>query len=185
MADMRIDYGKLVDEAMHVIVYRVLQLVEKSGLPGDHHFFISFITQHPGVKISKQLLSRYPREMTIVLQYQFQNLHVSREGFSVSLSFSGNKEEIYVPFAAITTFADPSEQFGLQFQEVMYQYGDVEIDVMEDDANKKRIDKKNNHQGENNTSSANTKKASSAPASVKKVEDNISNVVSLDEFRKR
>jgi len=136
------------------------------------------------VKISKQLLSRYPREMTIVLQYQFQNLHVSREGFSVTLSFSGNKEEIYVPFAAITTFADPSEQFGLQFQEVMYQYGDVEIDVSEEDANKKRTEK-NSQQSENNAASVSGKKPSLPTASAKKAEDNVSNVVSLDEFRKR
>jgi hypothetical protein len=112
-----IDYGRLVDEAMHVIVRNVLKKVSVVGLPGNHHFFISFLTKHPGVRISQSLANKYPSEMTIVLQYQFYELKVDNNGFSVVLSFNGVKEEIYVPMMSITTFADPSVQFGLQFRE--------------------------------------------------------------------
>jgi len=135
-----IDYGKLVDEAMHIIVRRVLKDVEKNGLPGNHHFFISFLTKFPNVKLSKNLSNKYPKEMTIVLQYQFQNLSVEEEGFSVVLSFNGTKETIYIPYKAITTFADPSVQFGLQFREMDYTYDDsneelnIEIDERSEDS---------------------------------------------------
>lgn len=113
----QINYGKLVDEAMHDIVYKVLKKIEADGLPRDHHFFISFITKHPDVKISEALSNKYPHEMTIVLQYQFHNLSVDKKGFQVTLSFTGSQETIYIPLIAITTFADPSVQFGLQFRE--------------------------------------------------------------------
>lgn len=159
-----IDYGKLVDEAMHIIVQRVLKVVKENGLPGNHHFFISFITKYPGVKISDALVSKYPREMTIVLQYQFQDLMVTDEGFSVTLSFGGVKEPIYIPFASITTFADPSVQFGLQFREVDYHYTD-EVDVeIEEDVEDTPKDPKSEV-----SKSAKKKKGS--------------NVVSLDKFR--
>lgn len=131
MSKDNIDYGKLVDEAMHVIVCRVLKKVQKEGLPGNHHFFISFLTKHPGVKLSKALSEKYPREMTIVLQYQYQDLTVDNKGFSVALSFSGVKESIYIPFSAVTTFADPSVQFGLQFRgvEMMEEINFDELDL--------------------------------------------------------
>jgi len=135
MVTDNIDYGKLVDEAMHVIVCRVLKNIQKDGLPGNHHFFISFLTKHPGVKISKALNEKYPREMTIVLQYQYQDLTVESKGFSVTLSFAGVKEPIYIPFSAITTFADPSVQFGLQFRgvesmdDISFDELDLEIDL--------------------------------------------------------
>lgn len=159
-----IDYGKLVDDAMHIIVCKVMKIVEKKGLPGSHHFFISFITRFPGVKLSKALLNKYPREMTIVLQYQFQDLKVDEKGFAVTLSFGGNKENIYIPFSAITTFADPSVQFGLQFRESDYSYQD-EIEFDEDDL-------------EFGDKPSKSKKKKSS----KKEE---SNVVSLDHFRKK
>lgn len=157
-----IDYGKLVDEAMHIIVSKVLKIVQEKGLPGNHHFFISFVTKFPGVKISKALMNKYPREMTIVLQYQYQDLAVDSKGFTVSLSFNGVKEKIYVPFTAITTFADPSVQFGLQFREVGYTYPeseelDLEVELDEDKPKKK---------GEKKSKSGDT------------------NVVSLEQFRK-
>lgn len=162
MAYDMIDYGKLVDEAMHIIVYKVLKIIQEKGLPGNHHFFISFITKYPGVKLSKSLLNRYPREMTIVLQYQFQDLAVDQKGFTVTLSFNGIKEKIYIPFAAITTFADPSVQFGLQFREADYEYQD-EINVeIEDD-----------------------KKSTKTKNSENKDDAKVNNVVSLDQFRKK
>lgn len=117
-----IDYGRLVDEAMHVIVFKVLKRVEEEGLPGDHHFFISFLTKHKGVKISSQLAYKYPNEMTVVLQHQYQDLKVDAKGFGITLSFNGRKDNLYIPYCAVTSFADPSVQFGLQFREIEYDY---------------------------------------------------------------
>ena len=122
-----IDYSRLVDEAMHVIVFKVLKRVEEEGLPGDHHFFISFLTKHSGVKISSQLAYKYPNEMTIVLQHQYQDLKVDAKGFGITLSFNGRKDNLYIPYCAVTSFADPSVQFGLQFREIEYD-SDLEME---------------------------------------------------------
>jgi hypothetical protein len=126
MKNNAVDYSRLVDEAMHIIVFKVLKMVEKNGLPGLHHFFISFITNHKAVKLSTALRAKYPREMTIVLQHQYEELRVDAKGFAITLSFGGAKEQVYVPYAAITTFADPSVQFGLQFREVEYDFEELE-----------------------------------------------------------
>ena len=173
MIDATIDYGKLVDEAMHVIVFKALKYIEKEGLPGEHHFFISFSTQHPRVQLSKALLEKYQREMTIVLQYQFQNLKVEKLGFSVTLSFSGTKENIYVPFSAITTFADPSVQFGLQFREADFDNEEINLDLIDgilesvvEDGSKKPLQHK-------------------SKAGKKSSENKADNVISLDTFRKK
>jgi uncharacterized protein len=95
-----------------------LNKVVQGGLPGDHHFYITFLTKHPGVEIPDYLHKQYPEEMTIVLQYQFFGLTVDDKGFSVMLSFNNVRERLAVPFAAITTFADPSVNFALQFQTI-------------------------------------------------------------------
>ncbi|WP_409561046.1 SspB family protein [Hyphomicrobium sp. MC8b] len=112
-----IDYGKLQQEAMRGVVRAVLQRVVKTGLPGDHHFYISFLTQAPGVILSKRLKEKYPTEMTIVLQHRFWDLIVSDERFEVKLTFDGIPERLVVPFAAIKVFIDPSVRYGLQFDE--------------------------------------------------------------------
>ena len=169
MSDI-IDYGKLVDEAMHIIVLKVLKIIQEKGLPGNHHFFISFVTKHPGVKLSQTLTNKYPKEMTIVLQYQFQDLIVESQGFSVVLSFNGVKEKIYIPFTAITTFADPSVQFGLQFREVDYEYEDEDM-IVEFEDDEHPIAKP-----------AETTKGKGKKGGKKKSENN---VVSLDKFRKK
>ncbi len=166
MAQDIIDYGRLVDEAMHVIVYRVLKIIQERGLPGNHHFFISFVTKHAGVRLSQALTNKYPKEMTIVLQYQFQDLLVDNKGFGVTLSFNGVKEKIYIPFTAITTFADPSVQFGLQFREVEYGYAD-EVDV--------ELEDHEGVSGPKDDSKAKGRKGGKKP----------SNVISLDKFRKK
>jgi hypothetical protein len=177
-----INYGKLVDEAMHIIVFKVLKDVQLKGLPGAHHFFISFATRNPGVKISKGLASRYPKEMTIVVQYQYQDLLVDSKGFSVTLSFGGVKEKIYIPFSAITTFADPSVQFGLQFREA---------DVEENDHSEIEIEIDDKFLKENNIIKPKVQSALVEPEQVvqsgkKKVKDSEkSNVVSLDKYRKK
>jgi hypothetical protein len=111
-----IDYGLLIDEAMQAIVKKALLIVEKQGLPNEHHFYITFDTEFPGVMIPDTLHKRYPEEMTIVLQHQFWDLEVEEERFSVVLSFDNIRHSLVVPFSALTAFADPSVKFGLQFR---------------------------------------------------------------------
>ena len=113
-----IRYDLLTQEALRSVLRRVLQDAAKDGLPGDHHFYISFNTGAPGVRLSKRLRGQYPEEMTIVLQHQFRDLKVGEQGFEVGLSFSGVNEHLVVPFDAIKRFFDPSVQFGLQFETI-------------------------------------------------------------------
>ncbi|HYD15968.1 MAG TPA: ClpXP protease specificity-enhancing factor SspB [Hyphomicrobium sp.] len=112
-----IDYEGLAQEAMRGVVRKVLARTAKSGLAGDHHFYISFDTEAPGASLSKRLKEKYPREMTIVLQHRFWDLVVSEDRFEVKLTFDGIPERLVVPFAAIKVFFDPSVRFGLQFEE--------------------------------------------------------------------
>jgi uncharacterized protein len=111
-----IRYDLLTQEALRSVLRRVLEDAARNGLPGDHHFYISFNTGAPGVRLSKRLRAQYPEEMTIVLQHQFRDLTVNEQGFEVGLSFSGVSEHLVVPFDAIKRFFDPSVQFGLQFE---------------------------------------------------------------------
>ncbi|HQZ14018.1 MAG TPA: SspB family protein [Devosia sp.] len=115
MAEDLIRYDILAQEALRGVVRKVLSEVVKTGLPGEHHFFISFMTRAPGVRISQRLLEQYDKEMTIVLQNQFWDLKVTETGFEVGLSFDGQRELLGVPFSSIKGFFDPSVQFGLQF----------------------------------------------------------------------
>jgi uncharacterized protein len=112
-----IDYAKLQQEAMRGVVRAVLQQIIKTGLPGEHHFYISFLTQAHGVILSKRLKEKYPTEMTIVLQHRFWDLIVSDDRFEVKLTFDGIPERLVVPFSAIKVFIDPSVRYGLQFDE--------------------------------------------------------------------
>jgi uncharacterized protein len=116
MPDDHIRYDLLAQAALRGVVRTVLADVAKKGLPGDHHFKITFATTAPGVKLSERMNERYPQEMTIVLQYQFWDLTVTDQSFEVGLSFGGVPERIGVPFDAITAFVDPSVQFGFQFE---------------------------------------------------------------------
>jgi uncharacterized protein len=109
-------YDQLAQNALKGVVREALRKVEKSGLPGDHHFYIAFNTKFPGVNIGDRLAERYPREMTVVLQHQFYNLIVTEERFQVELSFDNIPEKLVVPFAAVKGFLDPAVQFGLQFE---------------------------------------------------------------------
>lgn len=110
-----IDYPQLIDIAMRGVVRDLLKRVAASGLPDDHHFYISVDTEHPGVSMSETLRGKYPKDITIVLQHQFWDFKVEEDLFTVTLSFSGVPEKLIVPFAALTAFADPSTKFGLQF----------------------------------------------------------------------
>lgn len=116
-ADPTIDYEALAQDAMRGVVRTVLTQAAKSGLPGDHHFYISFDTAASGVVLSKRLKDKYPSEMTIVLQHRFWDLSVSEAGFEVKLTFDGIPERLVVPFAAIRVFFDPSVRYGLQFED--------------------------------------------------------------------
>jgi uncharacterized protein len=109
-----IRYDLLVQDALKGVVRKVL-IDAKDGLPGEHHFYISFQTDFPGVRLSNRLREKYPQEMTIVLQHQFWDLNVTEHTFEVGLSFSGIPERLLIPFDALTGFFDPSVQFGLKF----------------------------------------------------------------------
>lgn len=116
-AEHEIDYDALAQEAMRGVVRAVLTRVQKSGLPGNHHFYIAFDTRHPGVVLSKRLKGKYAEEMTIVLQHVFWELIVTDVRFEVKLRFDGIPERLVIPFAAIKVFFDPSVPYGLQFDE--------------------------------------------------------------------
>eukprot|EP01037_Dinobryon_pediforme_P032916 gene32916-38121_t len=113
-----IRYDVLCQEALRGVVKKIVAEVVRTGLPGQHHFFITFDTKHPSVRMSARLRQRYPEEMTVVLQHQFWDLSVTDQAFEVGLSFSGITERLLVPFDAIKGFFDPSVQFGLQFEVV-------------------------------------------------------------------
>lgn len=116
MADVEIDYDYLTQQALKRVVRDVLVMTEELGAaPGDHHFYIEFETQAEGVTIPDHLLATYPVRMTIVLQHQFDDLEVRDDEFSVTLWFKGQQARLTVPFEAVTSFADPSVQFGLRF----------------------------------------------------------------------
>lgn len=111
-----IDYGNLMHRAMRGLIQTVLTDVADHGLPGAHHFFITFDTRHPEVEIADWLRERYPTEMTVVLQHWFENLEVADKGFSITLNFGNNPEHMVIPFDALRTFVDPSVEFGLRFE---------------------------------------------------------------------
>ena len=114
-----IRYDLLTQQALRAVVRRVLSDVAKTGaLPGEHHFYVTFDTRAPGVKLSARMREQYPEEMTVVLQHQFWDLAVSETHFEVALSFNGIAEKLHVPLDAIKGFFDPSVQFGLQFETV-------------------------------------------------------------------
>jgi uncharacterized protein len=116
MATDHIRYDVLARDALRGVLRRVLTDAAEHGLPGEHHFYITFLSRADGVKLSPRLLAQYPDEMTIILQHQFWDLVVTEERFEVGLSFAGIAERLVVPFAAIKSFLDPSVQFGLQFE---------------------------------------------------------------------
>lgn len=115
MTDNVIKYDEKVQAALIGVVRDILIETEKNGLPGEHHFYITFQTTHPGVKIPSYLKERYEEDMTIVMQNQFWDLYIDESHFEISLSFNRNKEHLYVPFDALLGFFDPSVDFGLQF----------------------------------------------------------------------
>jgi hypothetical protein len=115
MAISSFSYERMVEDALRGVLRQALTITATQGLPGSHHFYITFDTTHPQVRIPESLRALHPNEMTIVLQHQFWDLKVGDEGFEITLSFSGVSQRLKVPFAAVTAFADPHAKFGLQF----------------------------------------------------------------------
>lgn len=163
---LSIRYDKMVEKALRGVVTQALDHVVKNGLPNDHHFYVTFMTNFPGVEIPAYLREQYPEEMTIVLQYQFYGLEAHEDHFSVTLSFNNVPEKLVIPVEAVTIFADPSVNFALQFQPME----DVEDD--EDDFPPPPPPTKT---GKNDTGKK--------PAKGKK--DDTGNVIALDRFRKK
>ncbi len=127
-----IDYGNLMHRAMRGLIQTVLKDVADNGLPGAHHFFITFDTTAEGVEIADWLRARYPQEMTVVIQHWFDNMVVTDEGFSITLNFGNQPEPLIIPFDSLRTFVDPSVEFGLRFETHESDEGDTE-DEPEDD----------------------------------------------------
>ena len=110
-----IDYGGMMHRAMQGLIANVLRDIAKNGLPGEHHFFITFDTRDPDVRMADWLRERYPEEMTIVIQHWFDNLVISDDSFDITLNFGNSPEPLHIPFDALRTFVDPSVEFGLRF----------------------------------------------------------------------
>ncbi|WP_372803802.1 SspB family protein [Paracoccus seriniphilus] len=116
MTSSEIDYGGMMHRAMQGLIANVLRSIATDGLPGEHHFFITFDTREEGVEMADWLRERYPEEMTIVIQHWFDNLTVDDDGFSITLNFGNSPEPMRIPFDALRTFVDPSVEFGLRFE---------------------------------------------------------------------
>ena len=155
-----LDYGSLMHRAMRGLIFNVLEQVRDHGLPGNHHFFITFDTTHPDVQLADWLKDRYPEEMTVVIQHWFDNLEVREDGFSITLNFGDQPEPIQIPFDAIQTFVDPSVEFGLRFE-------NQDMDEIEEEA----------EADETETSTEATETSDAEPRQE-------AEVVSLDQFRR-
>ena len=145
-----IPYDEIVQEALRAVVGRVLGEVEQTGgLPGEHHFYITFKTRHPGVSIPKHLMERFPDEMTIVIQHRFWDLKVEDDGFTVGLSFGGVPATLLVPFAAVTQFHDPAVEFALTFHADAAEMPTEEHEEAENDAPESVADEPAREDGSN------------------------------------
>ena len=180
MADDHIRYDILAQEALRGVMRKVLAEVARTGLPGNHHFFITFLTGAPGVRVSSRLRERYPEQMTIVIQFQYWDLKVTDTGFEVGLSFSDVPEKLEIPFSAVRGFYDPSVNFELEF--------DVKTDVpAEDEPTAKPVPEplaivsEKKPKAEKKAAAEAEKKPAVADTAAGKSAD----VVSLDAFRKK
>lgn len=175
MSEDIVRYDILVQNALRGVIRKVLSEVEKTGLPGNHHFFITFVTTAPGVRISNRIREQYPEQMTIVLQHQFWDLEVGETGFGIGLSFSDVPEKLYVPYAAVRGFYDPSVNFELEF--------DV-ADAETEDGAETVVDTDTTPVDGAGTAVAEPGEAANAPQG-ETAEDGTADVVSLDAFRKK
>ncbi len=190
MAEDLIRYDILAQDALRGVLRKVLSEVAKTGLPGEHHFFITFATKAPGVRISSRLVNQYPEDMTIVIQHQFWDLTITEQTLEVGLSFNGVPERLLVPFSAIKAFVDPSVQFALQFDPAVEAAEDASVEGQpseQGEAKKGKI-----VPGPKAASAAKEKPAKAAEAKDKEAkpgkeekEAPQAEVVSLDAFRKK
>jgi hypothetical protein len=163
-----IDYGNLMHTAMRGLIKKVFTDVAANGLPGAHHFFITFDTHHPDAELADWLSDRYPGEMTVVMQHWYDKLDVGEDGFGVCLNFGEAPEPLYIPYAAIKTFVDPSVEFGLRFE------SQDDEDTVDTPTNKATPDILPTAPMGGSTPENNEKKTDGAAA----------DIVSLDSFRK-
>lgn len=175
MIDDAFNYENMVKNAMRGVVRDALHKAARDGLPGDHHFYITFETKAPGTEISSRLAAMHPGEMTIVVQNQFWNLSVDDTGFSIELSFSGRREYLYIPFPALTRFVDPSVNFGLQFSDGPPLDNDV-ADEMGEEAPPPADQAGRDEEAE---------KGEGAHGEKEEKEEKEEKIVSLDSFRKK
>jgi len=174
MSEDIIRYDILVQNALRGVIRKVLSEVEKTGLPGNHHFFITFVTTAPGVRISNRIREQYPEQMTIVLQHQFWDLEIGETGFGIGLSFSDVPEKLYVPYAAVRGFYDPSVNFELEF------------DVADGDAEAADEGAANaDEPADTAQAPTESETVTESPATDGEDEDGTADVVSLDAFRKK
>ena len=181
----RFHYDALVDDALRSVVRRVLRQVADKGLPGSHHFYISFRSTDPGVELPDYLRAKYPEEMTIVLQHQYWDLIINDEFFEVTVSFNKQQERIKVPFTALSAFVDPSVRFGLQFdrKDKAGAGEKVEAGANQAPAASLPAPEKRPSLGAPAEGEATPEAAAANPAA--KPEDAASKVVKLDSFRKK
>ncbi len=128
---LNINYERLIKDSLKIAIKELLKSVSKKGLPGKHHFFISFITKFPGVEIAEWMIKEYPKDMTIVIQNWFEDLEVDDQYFSIVLNFKNKPEKMKIPFDSIISFSDPSVNFSLQFENSMKQNLETMIDTKE------------------------------------------------------
>lgn len=179
MADDHIRYDILAQEALRGVMRKVLAEVARTGLPGNHHFFITFLTGAPGVRISSRLRERYPEQMTIVIQFQYWDLKVTDSGFEVGLSFSDIPEKLEIPFSAVRGFYDPSVNFELEF-DVRTEPAEASGPEQEQEEKPVPAPAKVKPAAAKKASEAKKSEAEEEPAPAKGAE-----VVSLDAFRKK
>ena len=173
-----LNYELLVEDALRSVVRSSLRIVENIGLPGETHFYISFITTHDGVELDESLRAKHPEQMTIVIQHQYADLQVSEDHFSITLFFGGKPSPMIIPFQAVTSFNDPSVGFGLQFG--MLDDGDEDEDgISLDEPTGTTVAKSDNAE----SSGEDFNKDATADATPD--EEKTTEVVSLDTFRKR
>ena len=152
-----INYAQMMQKAMQSLMIDVLKKISKNGLPGNHHYFISFDTKFEGVVVADWIKERYPEEMTIVIQHWFDNLEVNADNFSITLNFGDNPENLTIPWNSISTFVDPSVEFGLRFEDEVNE----DIDAVEEIPESKMVIIEDDD------------------------ENNVAEIVSLDSFRKK
>ena len=177
-------YNHMVEKAMRSVVRDALEIASKKGLPGEHHFYITFQTNHPEVDIPDFLRQKYPENMTIVLQHQFFNLVVDEKGFSVQLSFSKQMCDLKIPFDALQTFADPTVNFGVQFnsQDLFEDDDMLEDELIDLDM---ALSIENSDQDQEEAPKKQTKKSTKSKAKTSAKTSDGGNVISLDAFRKK